>query len=63
MPAIVVTPEGELMEHRHRHFKGNLKLFERWIRFKQFVLLKARRRDEGNGDSRKRSLLSFFFFW
>jgi hypothetical protein len=64
VPATVVTPEGELIEHRHRHFKGNFKLFERWVRFKQFVLLKARRRDEGNGDStRKRSLLSFFFFW
>mgnify|MGYP005811370723 CR=1 FL=1 len=63
-PSTVVTPEGDLVEHRHRHFKGNFKLFERWVRFKQFVLLKARRRDEGNGDaSRKRSLLSFFFFW
>jgi hypothetical protein len=63
-PATVVTAEGDLVEHRHRHFKGNFKLFERWVRFKQFVLLKARRRDEGNGDSsRKRSLMSFFFFW
>jgi hypothetical protein len=63
-PAAVVTSEGELVQHRHRHFKGNFKLFERWVRFKQFVLLKTRRRDEGNGDSsRKRSLLSFFFFW
>jgi len=62
--ATVATSEGDLVEHRHRHFKGNFKLFERWVRFKQFVLLKARRRDEGNGDSsRKRSLLSFFFFW
>ena len=40
-PATVVTPEGELVQHRHRHFKGNLKLFERWVRFKQFVLLKS----------------------
>lgn len=61
-PATVVTPEGELVEHRHRHFKGNFKLFERWVRFKQFVLLKARRRDEGNDPSKKRSLLSFFFW-
>lgn len=63
VPATVVTPEGELLLHRHRHFKGNFKLFERWVRFKQFVLLKARRRDEGNDSSRKRSLLSLFFFW
>lgn len=63
-PEVVVTADGDLVEHRHRRFKGNFKLFERWVRFKQFVLLKPRRRDEGKGDStRKRSLLSFFFFW
>jgi hypothetical protein len=61
----VVTPEGELVTHRHREFKGNFKLFERWVRFKQFVLLKSsRKKDEGNGDkSDRKSLLSFFFFW
>jgi hypothetical protein len=64
----VVTPEGELVTtHRHREFKGNVKLFERWMRFKQFVLLKSFRKkdekkDEGNNKDRK-SLLSFFFFW
>ncbi|MBL0742791.1 GNAT family N-acetyltransferase [Chryseolinea lacunae] len=60
-----VSPEGELVHHRHREFKGNLKLFDRWVRFKQFVLLKSfRRKDEGNGDSpdKKRSLLSIFFW-
>lgn len=66
MAATVVTPEGELVHHRHREFKGNFKLFERWVKFKQFVLLKSfRKKDEGNGDNQdgKRSLLSFFFFW
>lgn len=61
----VVTPEGELVHHRHREFKGNLKLFERWVRFKQFVLLKSpRKRAEGNGDEsvKKRSLLNIFFW-
>ncbi len=63
-PETVVTPEGELVTHRHREFKGNFKLFERWVRFKQFVLLKSRKRDESNGDkSDKKTLLSFFFFW
>jgi hypothetical protein len=63
----LVTPEGELVTtHRHREFAGNVKLFERWMRFKQFVLLKSFRKkdekkDEGNKD--KKSLLSFFFFW
>ncbi|MBL7876729.1 MAG: GNAT family N-acetyltransferase, partial [Cyclobacteriaceae bacterium] len=36
----VVTPDGELEHHKKREFKGNFKLFERWVRFKQFVLLK-----------------------
>jgi hypothetical protein len=60
----VVTPDGELVQHRHRRFKGNFKLFERWVRFKQFVLLKPRRRAEGNGDEsmKKRSLLNIFFW-
>lgn len=61
----VVTPQGDLVTHRHRVFQGNLSLFERWVRFKQFVLLKSfRKKDGGSGDSeKKRSILSFFFFW
>jgi hypothetical protein len=61
----VVTPEGELLTHKHREFKGNLSLFERWMRFKQFVLLKSfRKKDDGNGDpsEKKRSILSIFFW-
>ena len=63
--ATLVTPDGEIVQHRHREFKGNLKLFERWVRFKQFVLLKSfRKRDDGNTDSsdKKRSLLGIFFW-
>jgi len=61
----LVTSDGDLVQHRHREFKGNLKLFERWVRFKQFVLLKSfRKKDEGNGDptDKKRSLLNIFFW-
>ncbi|WP_254167767.1 GNAT family N-acetyltransferase [Chryseosolibacter histidini] len=63
-----VTPQGELVNHHHyqRGFKGNFRLFERWVRFKQFVLLKAfGKKDDGQADSsdRKKSILSFFFFW
>lgn len=61
----VVTPQGELVTQRHREFKGNFKLFERWVRFKQFVLLKAfRKRNDGNGDQSepKKSLFSIFFW-
>ena len=61
----LVTADGELVQHRHRRFKGNLKLFERWVRFKQFVLLKSyRRKDTGKIDEngKKRSLLGLFFW-
>lgn len=61
---ILVTPEGDLVHHRHREFKGNFKLFERWIRFKQFVLLKSfRKKDDGvDSSDKKRSLLGIFFW-
>lgn len=66
----VVTPEGRLeREHpnERRQFKGNFKLFERWVRFKQFVLLRSfRKKDGGSGtpsEPKKPSLLSMLFFW
>ncbi len=52
--------------HRRRSFRGNLRLYERWMRFKQFVLLKGfrKKQDPNNGTvPSKRSILSFFFFW
>ena len=65
----VVTPAGELVVNRshHRAFKGNFRLFERWMRFKQFVMLKSFRKKEngagGSGDvEKKRSLLGIFFW-
>ena len=64
----VVTPAGELIVNHHhyqRGFKGNLRLFERWMRFKQFVMLKSfRKKDDGAGDAseKKRSILSLFFW-
>jgi hypothetical protein len=64
----VVSPQGELITQHHyqRAFKGNFRLFERWVRFKQFVLLKAfGKKDDGTTDpsERKKSILSFFFFF
>ncbi|MET6995768.1 GNAT family N-acetyltransferase [Chitinophaga defluvii] len=44
-------------ERKRRRFKGNFKLFERWVRFKRYVLLKSTRRD-GSGGGRKK----FFLF-
>lgn len=65
----VVTPSGTLVVNRthHRAIKGNLRLFERWMRFKQFVMLKSfRKKDNGAGGSadleKKRSLLGIFFW-
>jgi hypothetical protein len=58
----VVTADGELEQHRRREFKGNFKLFERWVRFKQFVLLKGWKKKEGE-EGKKSSLMSFLFFW
>jgi hypothetical protein len=55
----VVIPEEELVEVHRRPFKGNFKLFERWVRFKQFVLLG--RKDNDSPDKRK-SILSLFFW-
>jgi N-acetylglutamate synthase-like GNAT family acetyltransferase len=62
---IVVTSEGELHHTRKREFRGNLKLFERWVRFKQFVLLGGWKKDGSNEDpsDKKKSILSLFFFW
>lgn len=64
---VVVTPEGKLEEQQleRRQFKGNFKLFERWVRFKQFVLLRSFRKKDGGDDksSNKKSLLSTLFFW
>jgi hypothetical protein len=68
MAQTVVTPEGDL-EHKYqnerRQFKGNLKLFERWVRFKQFVLLRTFRKKDGGSDASepRKSLLSMLFFW
>jgi hypothetical protein len=64
----VVNPEGQLITHHHYHrgFKGNLRLFERWVRFKQFVLLKAfgkKDNDPNDPSERRKSIMSFFFFW
>lgn len=53
-------------EHPYRReFKGNQKLYERWLRFKQFVLLKSfRKKEDVNGDPslKRRSLLGIFFW-
>ncbi len=63
----VVAAEHQLVAHHHRGFRSNLRLFERWMRFKQFVLLKSfRKKENGAGGAadleKKRSLLGIFFW-
>lgn len=61
----VVNFNGEIEHHKRREFEGNFKLFTRWVRFKQFVLLKAfgRKPDEEAGSEKKSGFLSTLFFW
>jgi hypothetical protein len=61
----VVTADGEIEHHKKREFEGNFKLFSRWVRFKQFVLLKAfgRKSEEETGEKKGNSFLNLFFFW
>ncbi|MBX7125483.1 MAG: GNAT family N-acetyltransferase [Cyclobacteriaceae bacterium] len=60
----VVTPEGHLHTRHKRHLKEDLSLFERWVRFKQFVLLQTPKKKEGEqNNEKKNSILSLFFFW
>lgn len=61
-PQLMVTSEGAMHHHKQRRrFKGNFKLFERWLRFKRFVLLKTNRKD-GAGDHHKRRFFLFNLF-
>lgn len=64
LAALAVSPQGNLVQDEKRHFQGNLRLFDRWVRFKQFVLLKSFRRNDGvNGEQDKRKSLLGIFFW
>jgi hypothetical protein len=60
-PVTVVTQTGVVRRKRKREFKGNFRLFERWVKFKRFVLLKSKR----NGDKKPSTgnVLFKFFFW
>lgn len=62
----VITPSGKIKRRRRRKLKGNLKLFERWVRFKQFVLLRNRKNgnhNTGSGSSAAKTIISYFIFW
>jgi len=46
-----------------KDFAENSKLYERFMRFKQFVLLKGWKKKSSESPNNKSSLLSFLFFW
>jgi len=54
-----VSPQGHIQhDRRHRGFKGNIKLYERWLRFKRYVLLKSKK--EGGAAGPKKKFFLFF---
>ena len=61
----VFISQGSQPEDDKRHFKGNFKLFERWVRFKQFVLLKTfgkSNAENGMQEEKRKSILGIFFW-
>lgn len=54
------TEEHE--KKQRRVMAENLTLFDRWVHFKQFVMLKGWRKKDGEQGNTK-SILSFLFFW
>lgn len=59
----IVTLNGHTHHKRKRHFANNFRLFERWVRFKEFVLLRGWRKKEGEASGETKSILGFLFFW
>ena len=60
-PQVMVAVNGSMHQpHRKRKFKENFKLFERWIRYKRYVLLKGGK--EGGSGAATASKKRFFLF-
>lgn len=59
----VVAAMPVVRKRRRRKFAENYSLFERWLRFKQFVMLQGWRRKEAAVEEKGKSILSFLFFW
>jgi N-acetylglutamate synthase-like GNAT family acetyltransferase len=62
MPPIttVVTPDGHVHKKRKREFKGNFKLFERWVKLKKYVMLREKKKTDGRKPG---NVLFKIFFW
>jgi N-acetylglutamate synthase-like GNAT family acetyltransferase len=58
-PQLLVAANGAMQhQKKQRLFKENFKLFERWLRYKRYVLLKGRNNSGAASNSRKK----FFLF-
>ncbi|MEQ9591942.1 MAG: GNAT family N-acetyltransferase [Cyclobacteriaceae bacterium] len=44
----VVTPDGNIRKKKRREFKGNFKLFERWVKLKKYILLRDKKKSDGS---------------
>lgn len=59
-PQLSVSAQGNIQQdRRHRGFKGNIKLYERWLRFKRYVLLHSRKEGGGAAGPKKKFFLFF----
>lgn len=65
MPQVNGHTVATAAEHHHqrRVMAENLSLFDRWVHFKQFVLLKTFGKKEGDSADKGKSLISFFSLW
>ena len=61
--AQATTNENSSEAEEKRTFDGNFSLFDRWIRFKQFVLLKTIGKKSDGTENKKSGILGMFFFW
>lgn len=59
----IATANGHIHHKKKREFADNFRLFERWVRFKEFVLLRGWRKKEGESSGENKSILGFLFFW
>jgi hypothetical protein len=57
-------PEASAQNYWGRDLRKDNKVFDRWVRFKQFVLLKGwKKKNENTSNEKRSSILSFLFFW
>jgi hypothetical protein len=65
MPSIIpVADVNKGKRRKKREFKGNLKLFDRWVKFKRYVLLRSRKQMTGGAPAaEKKNSLFGIFFW